>query len=253
MNSEIIGICLIKNEDLFIRNVINNIYDFCDRIMVLDNKSKDRTREIINNLKNNDKLNKIRIHNVEKPWSTNKYIEKYVGRKAWIFGVDGDELYDKDRLKLFKKELMSGKYNKWWRICGSQLNVCNLNLDVKKAKGFLSPPSRWVGKLYNFRYAIGPLPQSERLHGEIKFNKKLIAKKKFSDFDNDNLRFLHLCFINRSSSNEKISSEQSINNIKYYVSINPEGTRAGIDKCTNYKILQYGAGQIVEKNIDSFF
>lgn len=253
MNSEIIGICLIKNEDLYIKNVINNIYDFCDRIIILDNKSKDKTSKIISNLKNNDKLNKIRIHNVEKPWGTNKYIEKYVGRKAWIFGVDGDELYDKNRLKLFKKELENGKYNNYWCISGSSLNVYDLNLDKKLAKGFLGPPSRLTGKLYNFKYAIGPLPPSERLHGHIRYNHKLIEKKRFSDFDNDNLRLLHLCFIKRSSTNKKISSEQIINNIKYHISLNPEGTRAGIDRCTNYKISQYAIGDSVDKNIEAFF
>ena len=173
MNYEIIGICLIKNEDLYIKNIINNIYDFCDKIIILDNMSTDNTNEIINKLKNQEKLNKIRIHNVERALKTNEYIQKYVGRKAWIFGVDGDELYDKNRLKIFRKELKSGKYNDYWRICGSQLNVYDLNLNKKKAEGFLCPPSRWVGKLYNFITSTSQMRNSATVldlaHARINF------------------------------------------------------------------------------------
>lgn len=41
----IIGIVLVKNEDLFIDGVLTNILDFCDEIIVADNLSKDGTQE----------------------------------------------------------------------------------------------------------------------------------------------------------------------------------------------------------------
>lgn len=40
---KIVGICLIKNEDYYIEQVLKNIMDFCDKIIVLDNMSEDNT------------------------------------------------------------------------------------------------------------------------------------------------------------------------------------------------------------------
>ena len=36
---KIVGICLIKNEDLYIKTVIRNVVHFCDELLVLDNYS----------------------------------------------------------------------------------------------------------------------------------------------------------------------------------------------------------------------
>ena len=49
---KIIGIILVKNEDIFIKNSIQNIIKFCDKIIILDNYSTDKTHEIIKNIKN---------------------------------------------------------------------------------------------------------------------------------------------------------------------------------------------------------
>ncbi|MCX6064161.1 MAG: hypothetical protein NT121_00150, partial [Chloroflexi bacterium] len=48
--SKIVGIVLIKNEDLHVERVIRNIAGFCDRIIIADNQSEDHTFEIVNNL-----------------------------------------------------------------------------------------------------------------------------------------------------------------------------------------------------------
>ena len=40
--------------------------------------------------------------------NTNKFIEKYYSTNTWMFGVDGDELYDPIGLKKFRNELLSG-------------------------------------------------------------------------------------------------------------------------------------------------
>jgi cellulose synthase/poly-beta-1,6-N-acetylglucosamine synthase-like glycosyltransferase len=47
---QIIGIILIKNEDIHIERVIRNILNFCDSIIVTDHQSEDRTFEIVENL-----------------------------------------------------------------------------------------------------------------------------------------------------------------------------------------------------------
>ena len=38
---KIIGIVLVKNEELYIERVLNNIKDFCDEIIVADNLSSE--------------------------------------------------------------------------------------------------------------------------------------------------------------------------------------------------------------------
>lgn len=45
--SHIVGICLLYNEDIFIHRMLTNIYAFCDRILVADHKSTDKTPEIV--------------------------------------------------------------------------------------------------------------------------------------------------------------------------------------------------------------
>ena len=41
----IIGVCLLRNEEHFVAWSLMNIAEFCDEIIVLDNKSNDRTPE----------------------------------------------------------------------------------------------------------------------------------------------------------------------------------------------------------------
>lgn len=45
--NQIIGIILVKNEDIFINKVIENISNFCDRIIVTDHQSDDNTPDIV--------------------------------------------------------------------------------------------------------------------------------------------------------------------------------------------------------------
>ena len=50
MRPNIIGVCLVKDEDIYIHRALTNIYGFCDRILVLDNNSTDKTRIIVESL-----------------------------------------------------------------------------------------------------------------------------------------------------------------------------------------------------------
>jgi len=40
---KIVGICLVRNEERFLDLILNNIIDFCDQILIADNKSTDHT------------------------------------------------------------------------------------------------------------------------------------------------------------------------------------------------------------------
>jgi glycosyltransferase involved in cell wall biosynthesis len=198
---KIIGIILVKNEDIFIMHSIKNIIRFCDKIIILDNYSTDKTHEIIKNIKNKFP-NKIDYSRIKKISQSHKYIESYANKKNWIFRVDGDEIFDEKRLLILKKDIKKNKYNNFWRLGGVSLNCTEL--DNKFAKGFLSPPSKTTGVLFNFN-AIKSWTNCrvERLHyGDIIFKNGFNHNKiKFlgTNWENSKLRNLHFFFFKRSS------------------------------------------------------
>ena len=55
---KIVGIVLVKNEDIYIERVLLNILEFCDEIIVADNISSDRTGSIIKDLQKQKTLMK---------------------------------------------------------------------------------------------------------------------------------------------------------------------------------------------------
>ena len=74
---QIVAILLVKNEDLHIRWVINNIVGFCDHIIVLDNHSTDRTWEIVKQLA--DSTDKITVSRWDDPKTSQEILRRYYG------------------------------------------------------------------------------------------------------------------------------------------------------------------------------
>ena len=89
---QIIGIVLIKNEDLFIETVLRNILDFCDRIFVADHHSTDLTLEIVRRLAVAEP--KIDYRVVDHTSESHGLIADFANGQNWVVGVDGDEGYD---------------------------------------------------------------------------------------------------------------------------------------------------------------
>jgi len=136
--SKIVAILLVKNEDLFIDSVITNLLNFCDEIIVADNLSTDGTAEKIKRLTR--QYSKIVYHRIDSIASSHDLISGYAGENVWVFGVDGDEIYDSLGLAHFREELLAGKYDKWWMIFGNVLHCTALNSERKIATGHFSPP-----------------------------------------------------------------------------------------------------------------
>ena len=61
---EIIGIYIIKNEDIFFKRSLTNVLDFCDRIIILNNSSTDGTSNIIDEFTNNSKIKTYNISDI---------------------------------------------------------------------------------------------------------------------------------------------------------------------------------------------
>lgn len=200
----IIGIILIKNEDLFIERVIRNVLEFCDRIYVCDHHSTDGTGDVVRRLAAEHP--KIEYRVVDHPSESHDLIAPYAGGANWIIGVDGDEVYDPAALRRLRAELQAGKYQDIFKLTGNVLNVTHLDPAHRRARGYLAPPCRSMIKLYNFNAIVSwPPPCPERLHGgTITFKPdyhELACRElhKELDWEATPLRCLHLCFTHRSS------------------------------------------------------
>jgi hypothetical protein len=202
--AQVVGIVLVRNDDLFVEQAIRNVASFCDRIHAFDHVSTDRTGEILQKLaREYDHLDVKRTHHAAESHTA---LERYAGTRTWIFGVDGDELYDPARLHDFRGELLAGAFKNAFKVASNVLNCVDLDREARTATGYLSPPSRSITKLYNYA-AIDSWSGdgSERLHGgTITFRPGYdeSSVENISErlsWDETPLRCLHVCFVRRSS------------------------------------------------------
>jgi len=227
----IVGICLIKNEDIFISQVIKNILDFCDKILILDNFSTDNTMDIITDLAK--KYNHIIVDRIKDVRYAISYVQEYIGKNIWLFSVDGDEIYDPNGLKILRSKMLSGRYNKYWQLRGYFFHVCWLNEKKTKAHGWFAPPSKEVTKLKNMALLKDWKPDgvTALFHPKPIFAMedilltKLFYKKK--SWDKCILRCFHTRFLKRSSI-EKDKIDAVKGNPRYYgIRLNPSDKFAG--------------------------
>lgn len=203
--TRIVGIVLVRNEDRFVRRVVENITGFCDRIILADNASTDGTATILRDLAESDP-GRREYHRLESPAESHGLLADLAGSDTWVFGVDGDEIYDPKALETFRVRLLFGEFSNSWMIMGNVLNCVRLNREDHRASGYLAPPSRSMTKLYNFA-AIDSWDgnTAERLHGgTIRFRAGFSADFKRTlqfeyPWEESPLRCLHMCFLRRSS------------------------------------------------------
>ena len=200
----IIGIVLVRNEDVFVGQAVRNIAAFCDRIYAFDHVSTDQTWAVLRSLAR--EYDHVDVHRTRHAADSHRAVEPYAGTATWVFGVDGDELYDRERLSVFRTELLDGAYAGAFKVAANVVNCVELDEERKAATGYLSPPSRSITKLYNFA-AIDSWTSdgAERLHGGT-----IVFRPGFDERSVDNigerlswdetpLRCLHACFLRRSS------------------------------------------------------
>lgn len=264
---QIIGLLLLKNEDLHIEWVIRNVIDFCDKIYICDNYSTDGTWEILKRLK--VEFSKIELHRVTRPKDSHRFVEEYAGTPTWVFAVDGDEVYDPQRLKWLRQKLLVGEYSQFFKLVGNTLHVDQVNHETKVARGYLAPPAKNVTKLYNFNaVTVWKNPPYERLHGgEIVFREGYNAELRFFidreySWESSPFRCLHLCFTRRSSQEKNIEKIARINideNSNTYIRfkwIRRVLQFLRIDKIpelpSRWKLENYAVGEKVERSIQEF-
>lgn len=262
-NTKIIGISLIRDEDVFIERVLKNVYDFCDKILVADNCSTDKTGEIVKGLAKTNP--KIEYHRIQSCSESHQMIEKYAGTNTWVFGLDGDEIYDPAGMLKMREDLLAGKYDGWWVIFGNVLNCVSLDLENMRAEGYLAPPCRSMTKLYNFQ-AINSWdgPCTQRLHmGTVNFKPGHNASLRLNvceqmTWDEAYFRCLHTCFIPRSSNDKKdVKDRKNVSELYFMGPMEKLGLgflKSWFGKNNkSYKEQKYMRGDLFATDVSSFF
>lgn len=252
----------MRNEDLYIKNVLSNILDFCDEIIVADNMSTDRTVEVVQALA--DKCPKIRLEKIDRTSAAHDLIRVYANTQTWVFPVDGDEIYDAEGLKSMRCDILAGKYDQYRQIYGNAFHCCKIDPEREIASGYIAPPSRTVTKLYNFGAIIdweGPCVE-KCLGGNIIFKdgyNEYSNKYIYYDctWDNSPFRVLHMCFVKRSSLDKTDGARFHI--VDLYASGLFKGVLRriirylGLTPHSSYKNEKYRKGGCVTRNVASFF
>jgi glycosyltransferase involved in cell wall biosynthesis len=259
----IIGIMLVRNEDLFVRQAALNALDFCDELLAVDNMSDDATGEILRGLEK-ESGGRLKYHRADHPGVSHDLIAPYAGSNTWILGVDGDEIYDPEGLSRLRRRLEGGEFDKDWVVFGNVFNLITLEHDKSRASGHLAPPCRSMTKLYNFS-AIDAWrgPCQERLHGgRISFlpgfgehqRRDLYKDTEWTDTD---FRCLHMCFFHRSSKEfEGASPRRNIMDRRAWSlrKVIKETWRIARGlPLSNWKLERYARGPLVTHQVNNFF
>lgn len=201
LGTQIVGIMLVKDEDLFIESAVRNVVGFCDLFLIADNESQDKTYPILSALA--EEFPNIRLRRIALVAESHRMIENYANTNTWIFGVDGDEIYDPAGLATLRKDLLAGRYDEYWHIFGNVLHCRDLNETRTTARGYLTPPALSMTKLYNFAKISEWRDCPQRLHwGKKTYNEptyqnlELFAQTSWND---SVFRCLHTVFLPRSS------------------------------------------------------
>jgi glycosyltransferase involved in cell wall biosynthesis len=200
-----VAIGLFRDEDRFVERAVRAVFGFCDELILVDHRSRDRTPEILERLAAESPI-PAAVHRVRNPSASHALIKDYAGDDVWIFGFDGDELYDPSGLECFREQLLAGEGAEDWLIRANMLHCVELDEQAGVATGYLSPPAPSVAKLFNFRQIEawdGDNPQ--RLHDPsgLVFRSGAEPRKRELNleysWDESPFRALHLCFLRRSS------------------------------------------------------
>ena len=209
--AQIVGLVLVRNEDIHVGRAVANITAFCDRILLADHCSEDRTPAILADLA--ARYPHVELHPVAHPRESHALVSGYAGSDTWVFAVDGDEIYDPAGLAELRTRILAGVYDRWWMIFGNVLNCDWVDAAGGGAAGYLAPPCRSITKLYNFSLIHawdGDTP--ERLHGgRITFKEGFDASLRLNlheqtSWEESVFRCLHTCFVRRSSAEPTVEN-----------------------------------------------
>lgn len=258
----IVGTVLVRNEDVFVERAVRNIVDFCDRILISDNHSTDGTWPILQRLA--EEFPHIELARLDHPRDSHALIQPFANTRTWVFGVDGDEIYDPAGLVRLRAEILAGQYDEWWVLFGNVLNCVSLDSSAGTASGYLAPPCRSMTKLYNFDAITawdGPCTL-QFAAGTIRFKPDFDATRRANLFEQTSweeahYRCLHTCFMRRSSQDdERMTSRPNVSENSRRGVMQGLGKVAkwlvGQPEVSNWKQEKYARGEVVTVDARSF-
>jgi glycosyl transferase family 2 len=208
---QVVGIALVRNEDLYVERALRNVAAFCETIHVVDHMSTDGTWEILRGL--TGELDHVDVRRARHTRDSHRVLEPYAGTDTWVLRVDGDELYDPAGLDRVRALLERGELDRAFRVQANVLHCVSLDPDANVATGHLSPPSRPITSLFNLGAVESWKGGMERLEGgEPVFRDGYTWSsvdplyERYS-FEDSPLRYLHLCFLRRSSEDPEVVDE----------------------------------------------
>lgn len=257
------GIALVRDDDLLVERAIRNVVGFCDEMFLVDHRSRDETPQILAGLAASEPT--LSFHPAKHPRESHDLIKGLAGSATWVFGVDGDEIYDPRGLPGFRARLLAGEFDDAWFIKGNVLHCDSIDIERREATGWLAPPARSITKLFNFA-AIdsweGNTP--ERLEGGAPVFRP--------GYDGDAIRWLrdeytwetspfrclHACFLPRSSrdSGRSFARRSFVDR-----SMDPPWTRTltlarsalGFPEQSQWKLTRYRQGERTTVDATGFF
>jgi glycosyltransferase involved in cell wall biosynthesis len=256
MSIKIVGICLVKNEDIYIERVLKNVVNFCDQLRVVDNCSTDSTLEIAKEFASTH--SNVTVEQLEDIRMSHELMQEYVGTDTWVFLIDGDEIYDPEGLARLKPLIKKGEYQKCWMVRGYFYHLVDMDVNSKKAEGYLAPPSKDPNKLYNLsllkswandrKVPIGHCGthvfKNPKYHSLRLPKKKLLYKK--SSWETCMIRCVHTRMIKRSSI-ESFEKEEINARMNMSDNMQNRGSRGG-----NFR-KKYRIGKKIAKDVSDFF
>ena len=90
---QVVGIVLVRNEDVFVEQAIRNVAGFCDRDLRRRPRLDRRNAGDPAASSRTSSTTSTYVH-VQAMRAFARVIEPYAGTETWVLGVDGDELYD---------------------------------------------------------------------------------------------------------------------------------------------------------------
>ena len=202
--TRIVGVCLLRNEEYFAAWSLMNAAAFCDRVLVMDNRSGDRTREIAEAVA--ARHGHVDVFGVEDAYDTHKHVQDLAGTPTWVLGIDGDEIHDPVALAGLRARLLAGELDAYWRVDAHMLHVLGIDFDRREAFGYSQPEAAPNRNCYNFGAMESWRPgRHERLHGQkaIVFRPgyardRVLEAWQQEGWDDAAARCLHMCFMPRS-------------------------------------------------------
>jgi glycosyltransferase involved in cell wall biosynthesis len=213
MTKRIVGIVLVQNEESFVTWAIGNAIDFCDEWLVIDNSSRDRTPDRLRALA--AAYPKIRLIEDTRADGTNRHLQPYIGEDVWVFGLDGDEIYDRAGLMRLRAKLLAGECDRYWSVTGHSLHVQSIDLSGQTATGHVTPPAAPATKLYNFAAIESWHATTQRLHGSPVLKSGWSREDRLGlaaevGWEACDFRNLHLCFFPRSQFDVEVETRLNI-------------------------------------------